>query len=786
MKLLFAFVLAMHTPLILASGVDPLLRKAALEDAVQRGDVLWRQIATGEPRPISGCRQLLGYALTLCEARVHPERLERLFTLVRQMQDQDPKSKNWGNLRWCWRDAGVTDANAVEFSMQDALLVFIRHGDWLPPAAKRDLADLLRLGVEGCRRHRVPTDYTNIAILNAGNLIVLGERLDRPDAASEGYRRLDAICLQTSAFGVHEFCSPTYYGTDLNGLLLIHSYARGVRQQRQAQALLQLFWTDIAANWFPAAQRLGGCHSRSYDYLRGLGGLDWHLWVRGWLESSSPSNAERREAWADEWSLPASIAQIGHNQSPRWVRQHWGILPAESRSHMLYRDIALSCCGAGYSGQDSTLVIDLPGRDLPRCYFIPDGRDDPYGKKAIETGAARHPKALHMQPFWAGAQRSCDALGLVIYRASDFASAQVTRVRSHFVVRRPDAVWLGGESLAMPKGTAEKPVEIPINGSDCLVLRYGRAAVGICFPWVMVRGPGSPDAVLVDDGNPWNCLRVTIDHGCRTDLEKADASQFAAGALLRVRVGSNLTGEADFNAWRKEFETSHIHLAECSTQRFHVEVSGKDGPLSITANKPWDPSARVELIPRPFQGVLEVDGNEVGRPLLEAVEPLASLPPGKRPLNNLTVSAGEPFFWEAESGLVLPGMLVGDDAEASGRRYVGQEPSPVGQPSGSVTWSLAIQKSDRYWLWARARSTDLYHGTLSVQVTGEDGPVMPAANWLLRSQGAWQWQPLVLEGAKSPRALDLSKGVYHIRLQTRQSGTMIDRLMLTADPTARP
>ena len=264
------------------------------------------------------------------------------------MQDQDPHSKNWGNLRWCWRDAGVTDTNAVEFCMQDALLIHIRHGDWLPPEAKKELADLLRLGVEGCLRHRVPTDYTNIAILNAGNLIVLGERLDRADAAREGYRRLDAICLRTAAFGVHEFCSPTYYGTDLNGLLLIHTYAQGKRQRQQAEALLQLFWTDIAANWFPAAQRLGGCHSRSYDYLRGLGGLDWHLWIHGWLESQSAGSAERREPWTDEWSPPPSLVEMGRRQFPRWVRQHWGILPAESRSQMLYRDIALSCCGAGY------------------------------------------------------------------------------------------------------------------------------------------------------------------------------------------------------------------------------------------------------------------------------------------------------------------------------------------------------------------------------------------------------------------------------------------------------
>ena len=63
---------------------------------------------------------------------------------------------------------------------------------------------------------------------------------------------------------------------------------------------------------------------------------------------------------------------------------------------------------------------------------------------------------------------------------------------------------------------------------------------------------------------------------------------------------------------------------------------------------------------------------------------------------------------------------------------------------------------------------------------------MPAANWILRSPGKWRWQPLEFEGAKAPAALELSKGVYRIQLQTRQSGTMIDRLMLTADPNERP
>jgi hypothetical protein len=41
-----------------------------------------------------------------------------------------------------------------------------------------------------------------------------------------------------------------------------------------ADALLRLLWTDIAVNWFPASERLGGAYSRTYDYLSGQGALD--------------------------------------------------------------------------------------------------------------------------------------------------------------------------------------------------------------------------------------------------------------------------------------------------------------------------------------------------------------------------------------------------------------------------------------------------------------------------------------------------------------------------------
>src|SRR5208282_4434998 len=116
------------------------------------------------------------------------------------------------------------------------------------------------------------------------------------------------------------------------------------------------------------------------------------------------------------------------------------------------------------------------------------------------------------------------------------------------------------------------------------------------------------------------------------------------------------------------------------------------------------------------------------------------------------VPAGKSVFWEAESGLVLPGMAVGNDTQASGQRYVGQASSPIGQPSGSVIWSLTIEKSGRYWLWARVRSSDDRRGAFSFRAIGEDGALLPAANWIPRAPSQWQWQPLKFEGANSPAA----------------------------------
>jgi len=58
---------------------------------VAHDEGFWRSLSQA-PGSVTS-RDLFAYALALCEARQHPERLDRLFELAAQMQDRDPKSR---------------------------------------------------------------------------------------------------------------------------------------------------------------------------------------------------------------------------------------------------------------------------------------------------------------------------------------------------------------------------------------------------------------------------------------------------------------------------------------------------------------------------------------------------------------------------------------------------------------------------------------------------------------------------------------------------------------------
>jgi hypothetical protein len=659
-------------------------------------------------------------------------------------------------------------------------LLWRLHRDFLPTPARERLAGLVDRAIDGCLRHRVPSSYTNIAILNAANLVTLGELRGRGDAADEGYRRLDGLAADVWQYGIHEYCSPPYYAVDIRGLAVLERFAEHDAGQRLARALLELVWTDIAVNYFPAAERLAGSHSRTYDYLRGLGGLQQDLRWMGWSDISVGKGAEVLHVAQGRWMPPERLLELARKRFPRLVRQSWGPRAAESRTHWLLADITLGCSGALYGPHDSPLTFDLPGRPgAVRGYFLPDGREDPYGQKKFGTGSAQHQKALHLEPFWAGAQRDADAIGLVVYRDEDLTGPQIINLQSHFVVPRDvDGIWLRGRRIDLPRATEAAPVRVPIAPGDSLMLRQGTAAVGLRVVWARAQDGAPADVALVDDGSGVAALRLTVEH-------RRDQATANAGAAFWVRVGGGLGRDEAFTTWRTAFEQAVPTTVEVSSDRMCLAVPGLAGNVAITAEAPFSRTSFVRIDPAPSRAVLELDGQDIGRELLDRVEPCASFAAALAPQRLVDLPPQGAVRIEAEAGFVLPRMAVGDDGQ--GTHFVWQpDVQPPVAASGSVSWRLRVPVAGRYWLWGRVLAPDGKHDSLSLAVEDADGGSILEGPWHLPRSAEWAWRAATIGVARGPTPLDLPAGEVRITVLPREVGTRLDALWITTDATARP
>ncbi len=106
------------------------------------------------------------------------------------------------------------------------------------------------------------------------------------------------------------------------------------------------------------------------------------------------------------WQPPSRLLDLSRTQFPRPVRQAWGPKPTESRTHWLLPDVTLGCSSALYGAHDGPLTFDLSGPSAAvRGYFIPAGREDPYGQKKYDTSRAWQWAALTLSLASDGYQR---------------------------------------------------------------------------------------------------------------------------------------------------------------------------------------------------------------------------------------------------------------------------------------------------------------------------------------------------------------------------------------------
>jgi len=558
---------------------------------------MWRQIERKPPTLAS--RSLLSFALEAAALAWHPERITEALALAEQMQDRDPESRTFGNFRWYLSAPRPLDYNAVEFCMQRGILVWKLYRDRLSPEGRERLERLIRFSVEGIRRHRVGTAYTNIFLMKTWNCIAIGEATGRPDLADEGYRMLEQWLDHTWENGITEYLSPTYYGVDAECLGLIARFAGRRRGRQIAEAALRLLWADIAANWFPACQRLAGAHSRDYDYLTGHGHLDTILKTVGWLrdEDFVPSAFLR----LCRWDPPADLTGPLLGQVPRIVQQRWRSKPWQQATNYVGKSFALGSAGACYCPEDKPLTLNFAGGPrMPMVYFLMDARGDPYGKKKFLTGGGHH-KAHHIEPFVASVQRGAE---VVMVAAADPRSERFRRrapqpacLLSHLVVPAEARVWQGTEWV-------EPAASVALEPEKPLFLRWRDVAVGVRF--LLIEGDGPTRLELSNDGARFGAIRITAVHAPnpprRTGL-----------VALWIQAAEGLDEEG-FAAFRDRFTCGQ---AKVEGGLVEVVASGLRGPMRIVADISKGQRLALEGGEEGTgQHLLAVNGRDIGREIL--------------------------------------------------------------------------------------------------------------------------------------------------------------------------
>ena len=696
------------------------------------------------------------------EKRPPMETVTRLLRIGEEMQDKKPDSPTFGNFRWYWRQTNVTDPNAAEFALARLLSIYLDTPDPLSEEDRNIVNRLLERSVNVGLNRRIRPDYTNIALYNAVHLLLLGQVLDRPDVTQEGKLRLRTIATSIWNHGIYEYNSPPYYFVDVDALQLGFRHVRDHETKEMLRALLELFWTDMSLHWYKPGLRLAGAQSRTDNFLFGTSVQLTRIFS---FADLAPYDHQARyhgvlNSYRALYQPPPDIVKL-NSQYPRWVTRNWGPDPGQWSALCMFDDIALGTAGVRYEGmQNMVQMVDMPNHfadtPSPRSYFLADGRENPYGVERTPTGRGGQEKALHLDALWYGAQRTVDSLGIVLYPEKAIADPEVVNVQSHFVVRKPESIWIDEKQITL---LPHEPMKI---GRRAVVFRYKTCAFGVRAVWTRDQNGQPAETFLVDDGNEHGVYRLTVEHG--VPIQPPPRGALAGGAFW-VRIGSHIESEEQFSAWQQQFITAKVRRLDVEQNDVAVEVTGQEGIVSI---KRTDSEIMTE--PDAPLGILTFNGKEVGRPILEKIPSVAKYIERRDAAVPIVV---DPLgtHWEAASGYSFFEGLT-EPATVSPFKPI--------RINHAVSWQLQVEQAGEYFLWGRVQTRDPQHDSFWVETARRlpDDSFMRRSvhvDWHLGTRENWTWVRL-------PTPIRLEKGIWQLTLKPREYEGRIDQLILTSDP----
>ncbi len=606
-----------------------------MPNAAVRMETLKRDWAALQlPTPELGVRDCFLFLTDALDTKfLEPKQVEWVLKLVQKRMIHDPNAgKSYGNIFWGWKETGtdIGDGNNIEFCMQYGMIIKLFFNDRLSDEARKTLDEIFTLGIKGCRNQEVRISYTNIYVMKTWNFVAYGQIYNQPAITEEGRKYFNTWLSHVAKYGNREYDSPTYCGVDLESLLLIHTFIKDADIKAKAASAINLFLTDLSSHYNPLGGYLAGAHSRDYNRVFGRDLLEEKYFNPLLGRPNNNDHLFHQIVLSSLQKLGLSSQQKElMNRKNRYIIQRWDSLAHTYACDFVGNKFSLASSNQAYSPDDKPFVMYLSSKtkpEMPNIAFVMEGRDDHYGvwgatgmgDKMKHLMPPNYPsnggwgKTRHLMPFMQSAQNKGEFVMLV---SGDKDHNCIKEYLNSTVIlpNSFDEVWMGNTKISIP-AIGEKA---EMDASNTFFARFEDVVIAIRILWDnMAHGS---KAALYNDGFLYNSTREKFQMKNNAALRltlKHDSNGKAAIAMW-WKAEEGIKTEADFRNFRNKVLSAPVAIITENGQ-LDISVTTPSGKLGVKAN--LLNMKRLEYynpVPMPKEFLLNIDGLEIGKPIME-------------------------------------------------------------------------------------------------------------------------------------------------------------------------
>jgi len=391
---------------------------------------------------------------------------QNYLNLMFTKQDTNPAAATYGQFCWNYQDTVVTDENATDFCFKPLAAILKRYAAQLGSNYVNRIKPMITNGLAAEQTQGVNTNYSNIYSMRMVNCLLLGEALPNLNSYHAGLTYLSNWVTDLGRETVHEYDSATYTTVTYGNLLIGANNSTNPVAADQLRSLANYLATDLSANYFNGQYRLGGSHSRDYDFVNGNGSIDHFYYLTGL--QSKPANfgsfSDGTYLYINEvehGSLPPlDVLAWGNTGSNLVVKSVWGPAntPGQDRYNFVTPTYCLGSSGTWYgSTQDKAIAADFTySNALAQISVVYDPYDSPYGN-VLTGNSANENKPNHLQFAAANVQDQGAILSLATLAPSfpagkNFMGPYTNISTSVIFPDQAQAIYLNGAELATNSG----------------------------------------------------------------------------------------------------------------------------------------------------------------------------------------------------------------------------------------------------------------------------------------------------------------------------------------------